>query len=241
MSKRHGATSIEQYMDMGYLPEALVNFLALLGWSPGGEEEVLSLDQIREQFSLDRVAKNPAVFDLDKLNWLNGHYIRQSSPERLAGMAVPYLQRAGLLPGEITPERLRWVEMLVSVIRDYLNNMSEIVDRAAVFFAGDVQPADGEAREILRQEVVPAVLGRMRDKIMAAPSLDEESVKKMLKEVGRELGLGGKKVFMPLRVAITGQTHGPDLHRIIPVLGAEMTARRLERGLHAVRHGKDEP
>ncbi len=233
MSKRHGATSIEQYMEMGYLPEALVNFLALLGWSPGGEEEVLSLDQIREQFSLDRVAKNPAVFDLDKLNWLNGYYIRQSSPERLADLAVPYLQREGLLPREISPDRRRWVEMMVSLLKDYLNNMSEIVRRADVFFAETVDPVDGEALEVMRQAEVPAVLGRMRDKLKAASGVDEESVKKMLKELGRELGLGGKKVFMPLRVAITGQVHGPDLHRIIPILGAERTARRLERALTA--------
>ncbi|MCL6476803.1 MAG: glutamate--tRNA ligase [Peptococcaceae bacterium] len=237
MSKRHGAVSIEQYMDMGYLPEAMVNFLALLGWSPGGEEEVISLRQIREQFSLDRVAKNPAVFDLDKLNWINAHYIRRSSPERLADLAIPHLQREGLLPGEITPDLRRWVEMMVALLKDYLNNMSEIVQRAEVLFAETVEPSDDEAREIMGREEVPAVLRLMRDKVKAAASLDEESVKKMLKDVSRELGLGGKKVFMPLRVAITGQTHGPDLHRIIPVLGAGRTVGRLERALAGAGSG----
>ncbi|MHB8919304.1 MAG: glutamate--tRNA ligase [Desulfocucumaceae bacterium] len=233
MSKRHGATSIEQYVEMGYLPEALVNFLALLGWSPGGEEEIMSLDQIREQFSLDRVAKNPAVFDLDKLNWLNGHYIRQSSPERLAGLAIPFLQREGFLSGEVTPEKRRWLETVVSILKDYLANISEITSHAAVFFAGTVDPVDQEARDVLRQEQVPAVLSLFRDKLRAEPGAGEEIIKKMLKGLGKELGIGGPKVFIPLRVAITGRTHGPDLHRVVAALGAEKTLERLERAIRA--------
>ena len=231
MSKRHGATSIEQYMALGYLPEALVNFLVLLGWSPGGEDEVLSLPQICEQFSLDRVVKSPAVFDLDKLNWINGQYIRQSSLERLTDLALPYLQSAGLIPQEVTPPHRLWVEKMVLLLKDYLNSMSEIVEQAQLFFSENIEPVDDESREIMLQDEVPAVLVRMQEKVEAAPSLDEDAVKKMLKEVGKDLGLGGKKVFMPLRVAITGQTHGPDLHRIIPILGVESTVKRLKDAL----------
>ncbi|HZK18911.1 MAG TPA: glutamate--tRNA ligase, partial [Clostridia bacterium] len=109
MSKRHGATSIEQYKEKGYLPEALVNFLALLGWSPGGEEEVLTLEEIYGKFSLDRVAKNPAVFDLEKLDWLNGHYIRNISLDRITDLAIPFLQRAGYLDGEVNENKYRWL------------------------------------------------------------------------------------------------------------------------------------
>ncbi|MCL6479183.1 MAG: glutamate--tRNA ligase [Peptococcaceae bacterium] len=235
MSKRHGATSIEQYMEMGYLPEALINFLALLGWSPGGEEEVLDIDRIKEQFSLDRVAKNPAVFDLDKLNWLNGHYIRQSPVDRLAGMAIPHLRRAGYLAGEVTPEQYRWLMKVMAVVKNYINNLSEITGHIDVFFAEAVDPVDEEALAVLRQEEVPAVLERLKDKLAAAPSVDEESVKSMIKGLGKELGLGGKKVFMPLRVAVTGRTHGPELHQVIAVLGADKTIRRLERALSEVR------
>ncbi len=146
MSKRHGATSIEQYMEMGYLPEALLNFLALLGWSPGGDEEVLSLDLMREQFSLDRVAKNPAVFDLDKLNWINGYYIRQASLDRITDLAVPYLRQGGYLKGKATPEQYQWLKSVVSTVRNYLVNMSEIDLYAEIFFADEVHPVDEEAR-----------------------------------------------------------------------------------------------
>ncbi|MFZ5651292.1 MAG: glutamate--tRNA ligase [Bacillota bacterium] len=231
MSKRHGATSIEQYMELGYLPEALVNFLALLGWSPEGEEEILDLKQISEQFSLDRVAKNPAVFDIDKLNWLNGHYIRHAPLDRITEMAIPYLEGKGYVKKEITGEQYCWLQSLVSTVRNYLVNMSEITAYVEMFFTDTVEPVDDEAREILTQDHVPAVLNKLKEKLEAAPVVDEDSVKSMLKGLGKELGLPGKNVFMPLRVAITGSAHGPELHQVITVLGAEKTIKRLEKGI----------
>ncbi|MFZ5646272.1 MAG: glutamate--tRNA ligase [Bacillota bacterium] len=231
MSKRHGATSIEQYMELGYLPEALVNFLALLGWSPEGEEEILTLEQIRVQFSLDRVAKNPAVFDLDKLNWLNGHYIRHAPLDRITQIAIPYLEREGYIKKEISQEQYRWLQSLVATVRNYLANMSEITGYVEMFFADTVEPADDEARDILAQDHVPAVLNLLKEKLEAAQVVDDDSVKSMLKGLGKELGLPGKKVFMPLRVAITGSAHGPELHQVISVLGAEKTIKRLEKGI----------
>ncbi|MHB8157851.1 MAG: glutamate--tRNA ligase, partial [Desulfocucumaceae bacterium] len=173
MSKRHGATSIEQYMNLGYLPEALVNFLALLGWSPQGEEEVLSLDQIKDQFSLDRVAKNPAVFDLDKLNWLNGQYIRHTPVEKLTSLAIPYLRQGGYIKKEINPELRTWLEAVLSIVKDYINNMSEVTDHVDMFFAETISPADEEARYALADEHAPAVLSLLRDKLEAALSEDE--------------------------------------------------------------------
>lgn len=235
MSKRHGATSIEQYVEMGYLPEALVNFLALLGWSPGGEEEIMSIDQLKEQFSLERVVKSPAVFDLDKLNWLNGHYIRQTPAGKLAEMALPYLARDGYLPAEVTPEQRSWLEKVMSVVKNYINNMSEVTEHIDVFFAETIDPVDEEARAVLCREEAPGVLKALRDKLAAVPSVDEELVKGLLKGLGKELGLGGKKVFMPLRVAITGKLHGPELHQVIAVIGARKTISRLERALLEIR------
>jgi len=231
MSKRHGATSIEQYMDMGYLPEALVNFLALLGWSPVGEEEIMTLDQIKDQFSLDRVAKNPAVFDLDKLNWLNGHYIRQTPNDRLTAMAIPYLEQRGYIKKGIGADQYRWLQMVVAIVKNYLSNMSEITGYVEMFFADTVDPVDEEAIAILAQEQVPAVLSLFREKLEGASEISEEIVKNILKGLGKELGLSGKKIFMPLRVAITGRAHGPELHQVVSVLGLEKTVKRLERGM----------
>ena len=234
MSKRHGATSIVQYQELGYLPEAMVNFLALLGWSPGGEEEIFSLDEIKNQFSLDRVAKNPAVFDLEKLNWLNGHYIRQSDLERITELSIPFLRQGGYVTGEMTPDKYQWVRMLVSTVRNYLANLSEINTHVEKFFVETVEPADEEAREVLRQEKVVLVLNTLRDKINSTRDLDEETVKAALKSLGKELGLKGKQVFMPLRVALTGEMHGPELYQVIPLLGREKTVKRLEHAMSKI-------
>lgn len=233
MSKRHGATAIEQYQAKGYLPEALVNFLALLGWSPGGEDEVLSLEQLVEQFSLERVSKSPAVFDLDKLNWLNGHYIRTTSLERIIEMAIPYLEKAGYVSQPLTAEKYEWIGMIVALVRDYLNCLEEITDHVAVFFNDRVEIKEVEALEVMVGDQVPAVLEALKKKVTTGPALTEAGAKLMLKEVGKELGVKGKEIFMPVRVALTGKVHGPDLNRTMAILGQAGVAKRLEQALHA--------
>lgn len=231
MSKRHGATAIEQYRDKGYLPETLVNFLALLGWSPGGEEEVFALDELKQQFSLDRVAKSPAVFDLEKLNWLNGHYVRQAPLERLTDMAIPYLEKAGYLSAPLSPEQYRWVKMVVASVQKHLSYMEEITDQAKIYFADEVRIEGQEAQEIMAGEQVPAVLRCLKKKAGVAVSAEikENEAKELLKEVGRDLGLKGKQIFMPVRVALTGSTQGPDLNQIMAILGREGIIRRLSK------------
>jgi nondiscriminating glutamyl-tRNA synthetase len=234
MSKRHGATSIEQYRDKGYLPEALVNFLALLGWSPGGEEEIFSLGALKEQFSLDRVAKSPAVFDLDKLNWLNGHYIRQAEPGQLVELAVPYLIQAGCIkPDEVEKQRDWLIKVMVS-LQKYLICMDETPARASIYFADDVAPEDEEAVLQLADEQATAVLAALREKLTRSNEGDEITAvqaKAMLKELTKELKLNGKKVFMPVRVALSGKVHGPDLDQIMAILGRDKVAGRLNRAL----------
>ncbi|TLM98152.1 glutamate--tRNA ligase, partial [bacterium] len=210
MSKRHGATAIEQYQGKGYLPEALINFLVLLGWSPVGEEEIFSLDELVRQFSLERVARNPAVFDLDKLNWINGFYIRQKSVERITDMALPYLQDAGFITGDITPERRQWLELVVESVREHLSFVAEITDYVGIYFNDDIEFENEEAREVLRGEQIPTVMDAFRDKVREMPAIDADAVKTMLKTLTKELKLGGKLVYMPVRVALTGQTHGPE-------------------------------
>ncbi len=231
MSKRHGATAIEQYQAKGYLPETLVNFLALLGWSPGGEEEVFPLDELKQQFSLGRVAKSPAVFDLEKLNWLNGHYIRQAPLEQLTDLAIPHLEKAGYLSAPLSPEKYKWVKMVVASLQKHLSYMEEITTQAKIYFEDKVQIEEQEAQEIMAGEQVSAVLGCLIKKVSVTNSgeIKENEAKELLKEVGRDLGLKGKQIFMPVRVALTGSTQGPDLNQIIAILGSDGIIRRLSR------------
>ncbi|MHB1042345.1 MAG: glutamate--tRNA ligase [Eubacteriales bacterium] len=246
MSKRHGATSVEQYREKGYLPEACVNFLALLGWSPGGEEEIFSLEEIKEQFSLDRVAKSPAVFDLDKLNWLNGHYIRKAAPENLVDLALPHLIGAGYLSVSEVEARREWLKKVVASVQKYLNYMEEITGYSSIFFVDNVDPADEEAVDVLAGEHVPGVLAALKEKISqdtlkmaaagaGADQLGEAEAKRLLKEVSKELKLGGKNVFMPVRVALSGSMHGPDLDQIMSILGRAKVVNRLDRALERIR------
>ena len=231
MSKRHGATSIEQYEKLGYLPEALVNFLALLGWSPSGEEEILSLEEITKQFSLDRVAKNPAVFDIDKLNWLNGQYIRNYSVAKLTRLAIPYLEEAGYLEGDVTGEKLIWLEQVVSIARNYISYMQEIPQHVDIFFQDQVNVEEEDAKEVLTWEQMPVVMQAAATLFTEVEELTEESVKATIKAIGKQTGLKGKFIFQPLRVGITGRTHGPELHQIIPVIGRERTVARLRAAM----------
>ncbi|KKM12737.1 glutamyl-tRNA synthetase [Clostridiales bacterium PH28_bin88] len=230
MSKRHGATSVVQYQELGYLPEALVNFLALLGWAPEGEQEIFGMDELIKEFSLERVAKNPAVFDMDKLDWINGYYIRMTPVERLAEMAIPHLQAAGHVPVDVTLETRRKVEQVVAAVQRYLTHMSQITEFAPLFFADEVE-IDPEAAEVLGEEQVPRVLELFREKLTAAEALEPDGVKALLKSITKELKIGGRQVFMPVRAAVTGQVHGPELHDIIPILGRERVLNRVNAAL----------
>lgn len=227
MSKRHGATSVQQYKDLGYLPEGIVNFLALLGWAPEGEQEIFTRQELVEQFSMDRVAKNPAVFDIDKLNWINAHYIRRADPAVVTDLALPHLRRAGYVRGELTAEQRAWLEKVVAAVQEHISYAAQVVDHVAVFFHDQVTIEDEQARAVLAQPEVPRVLDAFMARLAALPDLAVPTVQAMLKGLIKELKLGGKKVYMPIRVALTGQTHGPELYNIISLLGPERIRRRL--------------
>ena len=231
MSKRHGATSVEQYKDLGYLPEAMVNFLALLGWSPTGEQEIFSREELIEQFSLDHVAKNPAVFDVDKLNWINSQYLKRLDIKVLTDLALPHLIRAGLVVEPISPERLEWLSNVVGAVREYVSYAAQVPEHAAVFFQDEFEFENAEAAEILRDPDVPKVMEAFIAKISGSEAIAAEEVQRALKSVSKELQLGGKKVFMPIRVALTGKMHGPELIALIPLLGVSRTIARIRQSL----------
>lgn len=233
MSKRKGDVAVEEYRKRGYLPEAIVNFLALLGWSPEGEEEIFTLDELRERFSLERVSRSPAVFSTDKLKWLNAHYIKKSSPERILDLALSHLKAAGYVQGEPGPGERAWLLKVVQAVRDYLTEVGEIVRHVEFFFTSDVKPQDAKTRQVLREEQVPAVFAAASEHVDALAELTPEAVRADLRRLTKELGLTGRKVYMPLRVALTGRTEGPELHQVIAILGRQRVKERLAAALAA--------
>jgi glutamyl-tRNA synthetase, bacterial family len=229
MSKRDGDTAVLDYQKKGYLPEAIVNFIAMLGWAPSGKEEFYTLDELAEVFSLDRVSKSPAVFDLQKLNYINAHYIKVSAPERLAELALPYVGEMGILPQEERSDKQQeWFTNFIKAISGKITHMAEVKDFIHYFHGPVPLEPEGEALEVLRGEQVPAVLGLFRKKVREVELLSGATVKVLLKQMTKELKLGGKLVYMPVRVALTGQMHGPELYDVIPLLGGENALKRLE-------------
>ena len=234
MSKRHGATSVDQYKALGYLPAAVVNFLALLGWAPPGEQELFSSDELIALFSLDHVAKNPAVFDIDKLNWINSQYLKKMSLEEIADMALPHLRQAGMIGDDLSAEQLDWVRQVVAAVREYVSFIAQIPEHAAVFFHDDIAMENEETAAILKDPDVERVMAEFLAKLSQLDTITGEQVHATLKAIGKELKLGGKKVFMPVRVALTGKMHGPELVALIPLLGVERTIDRIRHSMALV-------
>ncbi|SMD14226.1 glutamate--tRNA ligase [Sporomusa malonica] len=228
MSKRHGATSVEQYKKLGYLPEGIVNFLALLGWAPAGEEEIFSREELIEQFSMDRVAKNPAVFDVDKLNHINAHYIKAASPELVTELALPHLQAAGYIGEALTADQKEWLVKVVAELQGYISYAAQITDHIDVFFNDDIEFESEEAHEIMKDADISQVMEAFKSKLAALEPVEPAAVQAILKGITKELKLGGKKVYMPVRIAITGKMHGPELINLIPLIGKERTLARMD-------------
>lgn len=231
MSKRHGATSVVQYKEEGYLPEAVVNFLALLGWAPEGEEEIFSLEKLIVEFSLERVAKNPAVFDLEKLRWINGMYIRGCTIEKLVELALPFLRQAGYVSENPSSEEMKWMELVMTALQERLSTIKEVEEQVKILLGEEVTLENEEAAAVLKEETAPLVIRTFQEKLLVLEEITPETIKALLKSLTKELKLGGKLVYMPIRVALTGQMHGPDLYLIIAILGKELVVRRLKNSV----------
>ncbi|KNY29242.1 glutamate--tRNA ligase [Pseudobacteroides cellulosolvens] len=228
MSKRHGSTWVEQYRDQGYLPDAIVNFLALLGWSPETEEEIFNMDQLISQFSLDRVSKNPAVFDVSKLNWVNSQYIKTTHVEYLTDLAIPHLKNAGYINDDISKDEHDRISKMVAAIRSGISYMAEVPAKLKIFYSDDVTPENEETMDIMKGEQVSGLLEVFMTKVQEADNIDEEFGKSVLKVIQKETGIKGKNLFMPIRIALTGQMHGPELYDIIAILGKDNMIKRIK-------------
>lgn len=221
---------IEQYDQLGYLPEALFNFISLLGWSPEGEEEMFLKDELITIFNAERLSKSPAVFDTQKLAYLNNHYIKHADPDRIAKLAIPHLQQSGRLPEELNAEQEAWANSLVALYQEQLNSASDIVELSEMFFRSDIE-LDEEAKAILAEEQVPTVLSAFLAKVESTNEFTASNMAVLIKEVQKETGFKGKQLFMPIRVALTGQTHGRDLNQTIYLLGLDQVKNRLKAQL----------
>lgn len=216
LSKRHGATSVREFRKKGYLPEALINFLSLLSWSSETGEEILSKEQIIKEFDFNRMSHSPAIFDVTKLNWMNGYYIRAVDLEMLFELARPYLEER-----KIDLSDKNKLLKILRLIRDGIDNLSQIPDLVEPFFEDIVRPADGQAIAVASKDSSQKVYWAFLRYLHNYDHLDADIFRKIMKQVQKETGVMGKDLWMPIRVALTGRLHGPDLSAIAEILGKE--------------------
>ena len=216
LSKRHGATSVAEFRDRGYLPEALVNYLALLGWSPGENEEIVSIDEMVRRFDLSRVAHSAAVFDVDKLAWINRQYMKALPAPRVAREALPYFERAGLLTG--SDRAAPFVESLLPMVVGSVDRLEDIPARLDGLFRWDAETAarliaaEPDAASAIR--VVQALAGELEGRTLP----DRDAFRAAADRVRRATGVKGRELFHPIRVALTAAAAGPELDLIVPCI-----------------------
>jgi nondiscriminating glutamyl-tRNA synthetase len=221
---------IEQYRDLGYLPEALFNFITLLGWSPEGEQEIYSKEEFTQIFDANRLSKSPAVFDTEKLAWMNNHYIKNLPIELLVELALPHLQKSGYLPQELSTEQLEWATELIGLYQEKLRYGAEITEHATLFFKDELAYNE-EATEVLSGEQVPEVAQAFKEELLALEVFSPETINASIKSVQKKTGHKGKLLFMPIRVICSGEVHGPDLTKTLYLLGKETLIQRIDQVL----------
>ncbi len=224
MSKRHGATSVMAYREMGYLPEAVFNFLALLGWSPEGEQEIMTQEEIIAQFDVNRVSKSPAVFDLNKLNYINQQHIKRLSLEEFKRRMRPYLENSEFSEDIKTLSEEKY-SVLAQALKDRLVCLADVKDQARVFLRR--QEPEKEAQELLAIPENQAMLKTFAEEFSAFDFQEAAEIKSFIKKFIKNHQLNAKNVYMPLRSALTGVTHGPDLPWLILFWDKQETLDRI--------------
>ncbi len=227
LSKRHGAVSISEYRRLGYLPEALINYMVLLGWSPKEKREKFNIEDAVKKFDIKDISKSASIFDQQKLDWLGGQYLREANLDRLTDLSIPYFKQAGLIQDGFDRNRIKSV---VEAVRPGLSRLSQIPDEANFFFRE--LTIDDRVVELLTsyntaERVLTAVIKRLQQ--INQPSLDK--FREIIKDVEAETSLKGKPLLMPIRLALTGKERGPELFAIAPILGLEECKKRIEKTL----------
>jgi glutamyl/glutaminyl-tRNA synthetase len=229
LSKRHGATSVTEYQRLGYLPQAMVNFLALLGWSPGGDREVLTRDELKSLFTLEGISGGNAVFNIEKLDWFNQQHIARMPNDALLAAIEPYLREAGLWRDDLDRD---WIFRVLDLLKPRVKKFDHLVDEIRPFLVADdrleLDPA--AAVKHLTAEVRP-VLSRLADAIEAAPPGDGASAEVTVRSTAEQASIKAAPLIHATRVAVTGRAVSAGLFDVLAILGARRVVRRLRRAV----------
>jgi glutamyl-tRNA synthetase/nondiscriminating glutamyl-tRNA synthetase len=241
LSKRHGATSVKEYRERGYLPEALTNYLALIGWSPGEGQELLPLDELARRFRLEDVGHSAGVFDVEKLAWVNRHYLKAAAPEQLAHLAAPFLRRAGWLRDPLD-EDAEFLRFVVPAAAASVDRLEQVPDRLAFLF--DYSAARTLERPEIRDEAraARAVIEALAAELRTSPRLlDRDAFRSLAARVRERTGHKGKSLLHPIRLALTGQSEGLELDVAVPAIerGAALRDSGAPSGITPIRGARE--
>lgn len=236
LSKRHGARSVMEYARDGYLSEAFINYLALLGWAYDDSQEIFDIPaELIQKFSLDKISKNPAIFDHEKFEWMNGVHIRKLTAEQLAARVRPILHKADLVHDTMSAEE---EERLINIIRSVqvrLTTLNDVVPMTRYFFANEIEFDEKAVNKWLRQDYVPELFEQLIEQFEQLDPFDEERIESLFDGVGEQFQLGRAKLMQPVRVAVTGSTVSPSMYETLALLGKELTCQRLGAAMDLVR------
>ena len=235
LSKRQGDVAVEDFRNKGYLPEALVNYIALVGWSPEDNKEIFSMPELIEAFSLERVSKSGGVFDTAKLNWVNSHYIKEADTQRLVDLASKFVIKEKLMSEQEVKANNEWLLLAMDTVKDRLDYLAQFPEEIKSFLNSAMPELEDEAKEFMKLEHMMELADELEAKITAADTITLDFVSAMFKEIQKEKGIKGKNLFMGTRVIITGQNHGPDIPMVLSLLGKEKALSRIEQAKAHIR------
>jgi nondiscriminating glutamyl-tRNA synthetase len=225
---------IEQYRDLGYLPEAMFNFITLLGWSPKGENEIFNKREFIKQFDPARLSKSPAAFDQKKLEWINNQYIKKADRDTLLDLALNNLQEAGLVDKHPTPEKMEWVRQLVNIYSVQMSYTKQIVDMAKIFFEEAKDLSDEEIEEI-KNDDGRGVIEEFKKQLDLIPRFTSVQIMNAIQATRKATGIKGRKLFMPIRIATTRSMVGPGIGEAMELLGKERVLEHIDLTLKQMR------
>ncbi len=225
LSKRQGDVATEDYREKGFLAECLINFIALLGWNTQDDQEIYSMDELIQAFSLERVGKAGSVFDIDKLKWMNQQYIKQADPEELFQLLLKYI------PESISNTDQDNLKKIIQIVKDYLITLPDIADQLDLFFNDDPELKDPALADQVNDDETQRVFQEFVNQVEALDSLSSENFGKVMKQVQKETGIKGKKLWGPMRIAITLVEQGPDLGSVVDVFGKEKCLKMVRNRL----------
>jgi nondiscriminating glutamyl-tRNA synthetase len=235
LSKRHGATAITQFRDAGFLPEAMMNYLALLGWSYDDKHEIFSAAELAQYFTLEKVSKNPAIFDIQKLEWMNGVYLRELDMEELAQRALPLFIAKGYIPQDPGPELMEKVQGVCLALQPRAKTLAELVDNANYFFSDTIEYDPEGVEKILRRDYVPELLTNLLARLLDLKTFDKESLEGIFKALQEETGRKLGDILQPVRMAVTGTRQSPGMYETLPLIGKAKTCERLKNTLEMLK------